>query len=55
MYVGFGNESIDGGLKIDEGKTDTAFVAPVCALGEEFFDGAEPRADVGVKRTWVRF
>ena len=32
-----------------------AFVAPVCELGEEFFDGVEPRADVGVKRTWVRF
>ena len=54
MYVGFGDESIDGGLKIDEGKTDTAFGASVCELGEEFFDGVEPRADVGVKRTWVR-
>ena len=55
MYVGFGDESIDGGLKIDERKTDTAFGASVCELGEKFFDGVEPRADVGVKRTWVRF
>ncbi len=43
VFVGFGDEAIDGGLEIDEGKEDTAFEAPVCQFCEEPFDGVEPR------------
>ncbi len=44
VFVGFGDEAIDGRLEIDEGKEDTAFEAPVCEFCEESFDGVEPRA-----------
>ena len=43
VFVGFGNEAIDGGLEIDEGMEDTPLEAPFCEFGEEAFDGVEPR------------
>ena len=36
-------ESVDGGLEIDEQSEDTAFQAPLGQFGEEAFDGVEPR------------
>ena len=44
VFVGFGDEAIDGGLEIDEGIEDTPLEAPFCEFGEEAFDGVEPRA-----------
>ncbi len=45
VFVGFGDEAIDGGLEIDEGMEDTPLEAPFCELGEEAFDGVERPAE----------
>ena len=43
VFVGFGDESIDGGLEINEGVEDTTVKPPLGEFGEETFDGIEPR------------
>ena len=42
VFVGFGDEAIDGGLEIDERVEDAAFEPPSCEFGEEALDGVEP-------------
>ena len=37
----FGDEAVDGGLKIDDGMKDAAFEPPACELDEEALDGVE--------------
>jgi hypothetical protein len=36
--IGFGDEAIDGGLKVDERVEDAAFQSPTSELGKEAFD-----------------
>lgn len=50
--VGFDDEAIDGGLEVGDGSEHAAFEASPCELGEEAFDGVEPRCRGGreVKR-----
>jgi hypothetical protein len=43
VFVGFGDEAIDGGLEINEGVEDTTVKPPPGEFGEETFDGIEPR------------
>ena len=47
VFVGFGDEAIDGSLEIDEGVEDAALEPPPGEFGEEAFDGVEPR-----RRCW---
>ena len=47
VFVGFGDEAIDGGLEINEGVEDAALEPPSGEFGEEAFDGVEPR-----RRCW---
>src|SRR6516162_3154129 len=42
--IGLRNESVDGGLELDEGAEDAALEAAPRELGEEAFDGVEPGA-----------
>ena len=42
VFVGFGDEAIDGGLEIDERVEDATFELPSCEFGEETLDGVEP-------------
>ena len=42
--VVLGDEAVDSGLQIDEGVEDPALEPPFGELGEETFDGVEPRA-----------
>ena len=42
VFVGFGDEAIDGGLEIDQGVEDTALEASPGEFGEEALDGVEP-------------
>ena len=39
----FGDEAIYGGLKVDDGVEDSVFQPSLGQLGEEAFDGVEPR------------
>ena len=41
VFVGFGDEEIDGGLEINEGVEDTTVKPPPGEFGEETFDGIE--------------
>ncbi len=43
VFVGFGDEAIDGDLEIDEGMEDAPPEAPFCEFGEESFDGVGMR------------
>jgi hypothetical protein len=47
VFVGFGDEAIDGGLEINEGVEDAALEPPSGEFGEEALDGVEPR-----RRCW---
>ena len=47
VLIGFGEEAVDGGLQVDKRMESTALEAPSCELGEEAFDGIEPRARCG--------
>jgi hypothetical protein len=42
MLVIFGDEAVDGGLKIDNALEDAAFEAALGEDGEEALDGVEP-------------
>ena len=42
IFVGFGNEAIDGGLQLDDRAEHAAFQAALCEFGEEALDGIEP-------------
>ena len=42
VFIGFGDEAIDGFLEIDERVEDAAFKPPSCEFGEETLDGVEP-------------
>ena len=42
VFVGFGDEAIDGFLEIDERVEDAAFESPSCEFGKEALDGVEP-------------
>ena len=40
--VGLGEETVDGGLEVDDGAEDATFQAAPGQLGEEALDGIEP-------------
>ena len=44
FFVCFCDESVDGGLEVDEGVEDTPVEPPLVRFGEEAFDGIEPGA-----------
>src|SRR5271157_1075017 len=44
LFVVLAEESVDGGLEIDDRTEHAALQSPLCQLGEEAFDGVEPRA-----------
>lgn len=44
LLLVFGEEAVDGGLKVDDGVEDAAFQAPLRELGEESLHRVEPRA-----------
>ena len=44
MDVVLVEEAIDGGLEVGKRTEDAAFQAPLSELGEEAFDGIQPRA-----------
>lgn len=48
-FVGFCDETIYGGLEIDEGQADTVFGTPIYEFGDASFDGIEHEQDFGVK------
>jgi hypothetical protein len=39
----FDEEVLDGGLEVDDRPEDSAFQSPLGQLGEETFDGIDPR------------
>ena len=43
LKVRLGDEAVDGSLEIDDASKDTALKSPFRELGEEAFDGVEPR------------
>jgi hypothetical protein len=47
IVVGLGNETLDGGLEIDEGSKYTALQSALAQLGKEAFDGIEPGGRFG--------
>jgi hypothetical protein len=44
VFVGLGDEAVDGGLEVDEGAKDAALEASFGELGEVSLDGVEPGA-----------
>ena len=44
LMIGLRNESVDGGLELDEGAEDAALEAAPRELGEEALDSVEPGA-----------
>jgi hypothetical protein len=59
IFIGLGEEAIDGGLEIDDALEDAALEALPGQLGEEAFDRVEPgvrRGKQGERRAsiWMR-
>ena len=44
LSIVFFEEAVDGGLEVDDRSEDAALQSPLGELGEEAFDGVEPRA-----------